>query len=143
MKEALMPLYTCITQEGTLSAEQRATIATEITRIHTTRTGAGASFVRVIFQTLSPESTFAGGKPAVNAFLLGIIRASRSTEVKAQLLNELWSMYKKATGLTDDQLFVTVIDVPASNGMEMGAILPEPGEEAEWLAKLGLTKEEA
>lgn len=136
-----MPLYTCITQEGTLSAEQRAGIATEITRIHTVRTGAPASFVRVIFKTLSPHSTFAGGKPAVNAFLLGIIRAGRGTEGKAQLLNDLWFMYKKVTGLTDDQLFVTVIDVPASNGMEFGAILPNPGHEAEWLASLGLTKE--
>jgi phenylpyruvate tautomerase PptA (4-oxalocrotonate tautomerase family) len=97
-----MPVYTCITPEGTLSTQQRAVVAAEITRFHTAHTGAPASFVRVVFETLAPDSTFAGGTPAVNAFLLGLIRAGRSTEVKAHLLNDLWSMYKKVTGLADD-----------------------------------------
>ncbi|GCE21991.1 tautomerase family protein [Dictyobacter kobayashii] len=136
-----MPLYTCITQEGTLSTEQRAFIATEITRIHTTYTGAPASFVRVIFETVAPESIFASGRPAVNAFILGIIRAGRSTEVRAQLQNDLWTMYKNVTGLTDEQLFLAVIEVPASNAMELGAILPEPGHEADWFTSHGLTNQ--
>ena len=138
-----MPLYTCITQEGALSAEQRAGVAAEITRIHTTHTGAPSSFVRVIFQTLAPNSTFTGEKLAVNAFLLAFIRAGRSRETVAQLMEDLWSMYKKATGLADDQLFLIVREVPPSNGMEFGAILPDPGHEAEWFAKLDLTDEEA
>lgn len=138
-----MPLYTCITQEGTLSAEQRAVLATEITRIHTMDTGAPAGFVRVKFETVAPNSTFTGGKPAVNAFLLAFIRAGRSPEVRALLMKDLWALYQKITGLADDQLYLLVTDVPAKDGMEFGAILPEPGEEAEWLASLGLTNEEA
>ncbi len=136
-----MAIYTCTTQEGTLSAEQRASIATEITRIHSTHTGEPASFVWVIFETVSPDSIYSGGKPAVNALIVGIFREDRSTEVKAQVLNELWSMYKNVTGLSDDQLWVSLTEIPASDAMFLGAILPEPGHEAEWLASLGRTKQ--
>ena len=138
-----MAVYTCITQEGTLSAEQRADLAKEITRSHVALSGDPASFVRVIFQTVSPNSTFVGGKPAANVIIVGIIREGRSTEAKAQLLNDLWSMSKNVTGLSDDQLWVSVTEIPPSSGMEYGAILPEPGHEAEWLASLGLSKKYA
>ena len=117
-----MAVYTCITQEGTLSAEQRADLAKEITRSHVAISGKPASFVWVIFETVSPDSTFSGGKPAVNASIVGIIRG-RSTEVKAQLLNDLWSLYKNVTGLSDDQLWVSVTEIPPSNAMEFGALL--------------------
>ena len=136
-----MAVYTCTTQEGTLSAEQRAGIATEITRIHTAHTGDRPNMVRVIFEILSPDSIYSGGKPAVNAVIVGLFREGRSTEVKAQVLNELWSMYKNVTGLSDDQLWVSLTEIPASDAMFLGAILPEPGHEAEWLASLGRTKQ--
>jgi phenylpyruvate tautomerase PptA (4-oxalocrotonate tautomerase family) len=132
-----MAVYTCISQEGTLSPEQRATLASEITHQHMIISGEPASFIHVIFETVSPDSTFVGGKPAPNAILLGIIREGRSTEVRARLLKELWAMYKKATGVEDDQLFVSVTEIPPSDSMVYGAILPDPGHEAEWLAQLG------
>jgi len=133
-----VPLYTCTIPEGTLSATQRAFVAAEITRIHAAHTGAPASFVRVTFQTVGPDSTFAAGKPAKNIFIVGIIRAGRSAEVKAQMLNELWSMCRKAAGVTDDQILIALMDTPASNGMEFGGITPEPGHEAAWLASRGV-----
>jgi hypothetical protein len=71
--------------------------------------------------------------------MVGIIRAGRSREVKARMLNDLWSMYKKATGAADDQINITLMDVPASNAMEFGGILPEPGHEEEWFASRGLS----
>jgi phenylpyruvate tautomerase PptA (4-oxalocrotonate tautomerase family) len=139
-----MAIYTCITQEGTLSAEQRAGIAQEITRIHSTHTGEPAGFVWVIFETVSPDRIYEGGKPAVMAAMVATgFRENRSTEVKAQVLKELWSMYKNVTGLPDDRIWVELTEIPASNAMWLGAILPEPGHEAEWLATLGRTKEYA
>jgi phenylpyruvate tautomerase PptA (4-oxalocrotonate tautomerase family) len=133
-----MAIYTCTTQEGTLSAEQRAVIAAEITRIHTAHSGDRPNMVWVIFETVSPDRIYAGGKPAVKALIVGLFREDRSTEVRAQVLNELWSMYKNVTGLSNDQLWVSLTEIPASDGMMFGAILPEPGHEAGWLAKLGL-----
>src|SRR5258708_19637411 len=106
-----MAVYTCITQEGTLSAEQRADLAKEITRSHVAISGEPASFVRVIFETVSPDSTFSGGKPAVNPSIVGIIRG-RSTKVKAQLLNHLWSLYKNVTLLPNSPPSVPFTNTP-------------------------------
>jgi phenylpyruvate tautomerase PptA (4-oxalocrotonate tautomerase family) len=139
-----MAIYTCTTHEGALSAEQRAVIAAEITRIHSAHTGEPAKLIWVIFETVSPDRIYAGGKPAVLAAMVATgFRENRSTEVKAQVLKELWSMYKNVTGLPDDRIWVELTEIPASNAMWLGAILPEPGHEAEWLATLGRTKEYA
>lgn len=61
-------------KEGTLSAEQRADLAKGITRTHVAISGEPANFVRVIFERAFPDSIFSGGKPAVNANIMGIIR---------------------------------------------------------------------
>jgi phenylpyruvate tautomerase PptA (4-oxalocrotonate tautomerase family) len=132
-----MAVYTCISPEGMLSPQQRATLASEITHQHMILSGEPASFIHVIFETVSPDSIFVGGKSAPNAILSGTIREGRSTEARARLLKELWAMYKKATGMEDDQLFVSVTEIPSSDAMAYGAILPDPGHEAEWLAHLG------
>ena len=93
--------------------------------------------VWVIFETLPPDRIYSAGKPAVKAFIVGLFREDRSTEVRAQLLKELRSMYKNVTGLSDDQLWVSLTEIPASDAMMFGAILPESGHETEWLATLG------
>ena len=132
-----MPFYTCFAITNSLSAAQKAFIAEEITRIHVTRTGAPASFVRVLFHEFQPSDIFTGGKPLPCAMIRGVIRAGRSPEVKAQLLKELWAMLHEVTGLEDDKLLVSVQDNPAGNVMEAGTIMPNPQHEAEWFAKLG------
>src|SRR5260370_25412329 len=100
-----------------MSAEQRSGIAQAISGMHMTHTGDPAGFVWVLFETLSPDSIYSGGKsgakPAVKAVMVGLFRENRSTEVKTQVLNELWSMYKTVTGLSDDQLWVSLTEIPA------------------------------
>src|SRR5579859_2940308 len=46
-----MPLYTVMTQDGVLSAEQRDVIAAELVRIHTAAMNVPAHFVHSIFPT--------------------------------------------------------------------------------------------
>jgi phenylpyruvate tautomerase PptA (4-oxalocrotonate tautomerase family) len=133
-----MPFYTCYALSNSLSAEQKASIAEEITRIHTKLTSAPRSFVKVLFQEMPLSDIYTGGKPLPCAIVRGSIRAGRSVETKAQLLVELWAMLKDVTGLHDDRLLVALQDNPASNVMEGGKILPEPEHETEWFAKLGL-----
>jgi phenylpyruvate tautomerase PptA (4-oxalocrotonate tautomerase family) len=132
-------IYTCTTPEGALSAEQRELIASEITRIHTAHSGDRPNMVWVVFDTVSPGSIYAAGKPAEKALIVGLFREDRSTEVRAQVLNELHAMYKKVTGLSNDQIWISLTEIPASDGMMFGAILPEVGHEAEWLAQIGST----
>src|SRR5260370_35067978 len=110
-----MAIYTCTTQEGTLAAEQRAGIAREITRIHSTHTGEPAGFVWVIFETVSPDRIYEGGKPAVMAAMGATgFRGNRGTEVKPQWLKGLWSRNQNAPGLPDAQTWVRFTETLAT-----------------------------
>lgn len=130
-----MPLYISITQEGTLSGEQKKRLAEGITRIHCRNTGAPEMFVRICFQTYLPGSGFLASAPNPVSMLFGYIRAGRDTKTKQKMLTEFWSLYRDATSAPEEQLAISLHDMPASQVMEYGAITPEPGAEAEWLAK--------
>jgi phenylpyruvate tautomerase PptA (4-oxalocrotonate tautomerase family) len=132
-----MPLYACFIQQGALTREQKVEIASEITRIHCDLTGAPPSFVHVRFHTTAPGDGYTGGKPAKSAVLDGSIRAGRAPEVKEKLLQELFAMYRRISGIPEWDLVVALREIPASNVMEAGHILPEPSEEAAWFEKHG------
>jgi phenylpyruvate tautomerase PptA (4-oxalocrotonate tautomerase family) len=112
-------------------------IAAEITRIQTAHTKDRPYMVWVIFETMPPDRIYAAGKLAVKALIVGLFREDRSTEARAQVLKELWPTFKKVSGLSDDQLWVSLTEIPASDAMMLGAILPEPGHDAALLATLG------
>lgn len=129
-----MPFYTFYSTENALTADQKAHVAEEITRIHVAHTGAPSRYVRVLFQEATAENCYTGGKVADVAMIRGIIRAGRSAETKETLLRDLWELLQTVTGLSDDELLVSVQENPARNAMEGGEVLPEPGAEADWLA---------
>lgn len=133
-----MPLYTCIVRPGDLSPEQKAALAGEITRIHCDVTGAPALFVHVFFNEVTPGNGFLGGKPLSSNAITGLIRAGRSPEDKARLLFGLSDAWSRVTGRGEREVMVAVQDVPAKNIVEDGVLLPEPGEEAGWLAEHGM-----
>lgn len=125
-----MPLYRCAVREGLTTEEQRAEIAREIVRIHCGVTGAPPSFVHAFFSE-EPSGAMAGK----SAFVFGTIRWGRTDEQKAQIVSELNDVLMRVTGCPADQVGVTTMDVPSRWNMEGGELLPEPGEEAEWLAR--------
>jgi phenylpyruvate tautomerase PptA (4-oxalocrotonate tautomerase family) len=131
-----VPFYISVTQEGTLSQAQRAHVAAEITRIHTEATGAPREWVHIFFQTYPPGFGFNAEKAAPASSLTGFMRTGRTPELKAKLLTDLWPVYRKATGLSDGDIVLILQELPAYQGMEMGKILPEPGEEVAWAQSL-------
>ena len=126
-----MPLNRCAVLEGTTQEAQRARIAKEIVRIHCGVTGAPASFVHAFF-TETPASQLPPGK---QAFVLGSIRAGRSDEQKAEIASEMTNVLSDVLGLGAEAVGVVTADVPSKWNMEGGELLPEPGEEAEWLER--------
>ena len=130
-----MPFYTCYTSQDALSAGQKAHVAQEITRIHVGHTGAPRGFVRVLFQEAATGDCYTGGEVADFGMIRGVIRAGRTAQTKEALLRDLWELLQTVTGLGDDELLVSVQENPAGNAMEGGEVLPEPGEEAEWMAR--------
>ena len=126
-----MPLYRCTVAEGLTSFEQRSLIAKEITRIHCEITGAPAEFVHAFFAE-DADGQLPDGQ---QAFVLGSIRAGRTPAQKQQLASDMRRTLAAIVGLGEDEVTVVTVDMPARWIMEGGDILPEPGEEEEWLAK--------
>ena len=57
-----------------------------------------------------------------------LIRTGRSSEYKRDLLKRLWDLLQSATGAPDDQMVIGIQEVPASQAMEMGRIMPDVAE---------------
>jgi phenylpyruvate tautomerase PptA (4-oxalocrotonate tautomerase family) len=128
-----MPLYRCIVSPQLSSYEQRAEIAEHVTRIHCEVTGGLPLFVHTFF-----AEDEAGMLPSdKSALMLGSIRAGRTADQKTRLVTELEASLARTLGLAGNQVSVVTVDVPARWVMEGGDILPEPGDEAAWMAKHG------
>jgi len=128
-----MPLYRCSVSPGLTTYEQRSRIAKEVTRIHCEITDALPVFVHTFFA----EDRDGRLPPGKRAFLLGSIRAGRSPEQKQRLSSEMTNALTSVLGISPGEVAVVTVDVPARWVMEGGALLPEPGDEAAWLARHG------
>ena len=124
-----MPLYTAITQEGTVLSETKAKIAEEITRIHTCVMKVPKNFVRVVFLSYPEGAGFTGGSEAPTAALTCVLRSGHTVEEKTEMLKQLWVMFQELTGMETDQLALSLQEVPSSNAMEMGQIMQAVGQE--------------
>jgi phenylpyruvate tautomerase PptA (4-oxalocrotonate tautomerase family) len=124
-----MPLYTAITQEGTVSSEIKAKLAEEITRIHTTVMKVPKNYVRVVFLSYPKGSGFNGGEQAPIASLNCVLRSGHTPEEKADMLQQLWTMFQGLTGIATNQLALSLQEIPSSNAMEMGQIMRAVGHE--------------
>jgi phenylpyruvate tautomerase PptA (4-oxalocrotonate tautomerase family) len=120
-----MPLYTLITQDRTLSSDAKTKLAMDLTILHSEYAGLPKNWVHVVFQDYAPGSGFTAGKPAATAALTLLIRAGRSPEYKRELLQRLWKLFQTATGAPDDQIVIGIQEVPASQAMEMGQVMPD------------------
>jgi len=124
-----MPLYTAIIEEDTVSIETKATIAEEITRIHSTVMKVPKNFVRVVFLSYPKGFGFTGGERAATAALNCVLRNGHTVEEKTDMLQQLWAMFQRLTGIATDQLALSLQEIPSSNAMEMGQIMQAVGHE--------------
>ncbi|OGI61760.1 MAG: DNA-binding protein [Candidatus Muproteobacteria bacterium RBG_16_60_9] len=132
-----MPLYECLTVQGTLTSEQRRRIAEAVTSIHVEETGAPATFVHVTFPELAPQHAFTAAKNTNPALIRGAIRKGRPQSIRQALIRRIFDAYVGITGAPVMSVLVAIGEVSASSVMEGGEILPEPNKEEEdaWLAK--------
>lgn len=141
-----MPLYQVIANKDLLTDDLRRRIAGEITRIHTTNTGAPAVFVNVLFQDAPAGHLFTAGEPSRTTIIVGNIRAGRELAVRQALLRDLAEMWTAQTGQSGGELLMAIQEADPRVSMEAGLIMPAPGEEEAWfaehadrLSELGLT----
>ena len=108
-----------------LALEAKAALAEELTAFHCAYSGVPRTWVHVIFQEYAPGNGYTAGKAAPAAALTLLIRTGRSVEYKRGLTKRLWELFQGATRAPDDQIVIGVHEVPPSQAMEMGQIMPE------------------
>jgi phenylpyruvate tautomerase PptA (4-oxalocrotonate tautomerase family) len=120
-----MPLYTLMTQDGVLSSEAKTRLAVELTELHSSYSGVPKNWVHVVFQEYPSGNGFTAGEAAATAALTLLIRTGRPPEYKRELIQRLWKLFQTATGAPDDQIVIGIQELPPSQAMEMGKIMPE------------------
>jgi phenylpyruvate tautomerase PptA (4-oxalocrotonate tautomerase family) len=123
-----MPLYTITTQVGALSKDDKAVLAAQLTEMHASMAGVPKNWVHIVFIDYADGSGFTAGEPAAAVGLTLLIRSGRSPEYKRDLLKRLWRLLQDATGAPDDQIVIGIQEVPASQAMEMGQVMPDVAE---------------
>jgi phenylpyruvate tautomerase PptA (4-oxalocrotonate tautomerase family) len=123
-----MPLYTVMTQDGSVADGTKVKIAEEITRIHAAVMKVPRNFVRVVFLSYPKGCGFTAGKASSTAAVNCVLRTGHSAEEKGDALKQLWGVFQNLTGLPTDQIAISLQEVPSSNAMEMGQIMPAVGE---------------
>jgi phenylpyruvate tautomerase PptA (4-oxalocrotonate tautomerase family) len=133
-----MPTYTLTNSNFYISSKQQKKIAKGITEVHNIVTGANTYFAQVIFNKTKKNNHFMGGKivKEPSLFLLGQIRSGRSKEIKDKLISDLKDVLVKNSNLDETQVWVYINDLPPSQMIEYGAVLPESGKEKEWFSNL-------
>jgi phenylpyruvate tautomerase PptA (4-oxalocrotonate tautomerase family) len=120
-----MPLYTVTTQTGVLSGEAKAKLAGALTAFHSAYAGVPKNWVHVVFDDYAPGSGFAAGEASATVALTLVIRTGRSPDYKRGMLKRLWELLQDATSAPDDQIVIGIQEVPPSQAMEMGQIMPD------------------
>ena len=133
-----MPTYTVTNSNFNISSKQQKKLAEGITKVHNVVTGANTYFAQVIFNKTKKNNHFMGGKKVKerSLFLLGQIRAGRSKDVKDKLITDLKDVLVKNSKLDETQIWVYINDLPPSQMVEYGTVLPESGKEQEWFKNL-------
>ena len=133
-----MPTYTVTNSNFNLTAKKQKDLAQGITKVHNVVTGANTYFAQVIFNKTKKNNHFMGGKKVKepSLFLLGQIRAGRPKKIKDRLISDLKNILVKNTKLDETQVWVYIVDLPPSQMIEYGAVLPESGKEGEWFKSL-------
>jgi phenylpyruvate tautomerase PptA (4-oxalocrotonate tautomerase family) len=129
-----MPVYQCATSQA-LSSDLKRAVAKEFTRIHREFTGAPEPFVNVVFSDLPLGSHYLAGAVHEGGTLInGIVRAGRPLETRQALLKSLSAAWSRLTGQAERKLVIRIEEANAATIMEAGLIMPQPGEEAAWMA---------
>jgi phenylpyruvate tautomerase PptA (4-oxalocrotonate tautomerase family) len=120
-----MPLYTVMTRSGVLSDQAKAKFAAELTVFHSEYAGVPKNWVHIVFQDYALSDGFTAGKVSATASLTLLIRTGRSSEYKSEMLKRIWKLFQGATGAPDDEIVLGIQEVPSSQAMEMGQIMPD------------------
>jgi phenylpyruvate tautomerase PptA (4-oxalocrotonate tautomerase family) len=111
-----MPVYTCTLRQGALPAAAKKALAAEIGTIHSAINHVPSTYVNVVFNELAADSVYTDGVPASPFLVNGWVREGHPKAETTRLATEIAAAVTRITGVPVDR------------------VLPEPGEEAAWIA---------
>ena len=129
-----MPIYTCTTNESTLSAQAKQALAGEIATIHSEINHVPSTYVNVVFHELPADNVYTDGVSASPVLVSGWIREGHPKSEVTRLATEIAAAATRIAGVPAERVLVVFESSPASFAVEVGRVLPEPGEEAAWIA---------
>lgn len=129
-----MPIYTCTTAQATLTPDNKADLAGEITRIHSEINHVPSTYVNVVFNELPSGNVYTDGTPAQPLLITGWVRNGHPEAETTRLATEIAAASTRMTGIPADRVLVVFQSSPAHYAVEGGRLLPQPGEEAAWIA---------
>jgi phenylpyruvate tautomerase PptA (4-oxalocrotonate tautomerase family) len=129
-----MPVYTCTMAESTFNADTKRALAGEVARIHSSITHVPSTFVNVAFHELAADGLYTDGVPASPVLVNGWVREGHPTDDTTRLATEIATAVSKICDIDTDRVLVVIAPSPARFAVEGGRVLPEPGQEREWLA---------
>jgi len=132
-----MPVYTCTTVASALSADTKASLAGEVTRIHSMINHVPGTYVNVVFHELAPDDVYTDGHPAQPLLINGWVRTGHPEAQSSQLVAEIAAAASRVTGIPARRVLVVIQNSPAHFAIEGGRVLPAPGEEEAWLRTQG------
>jgi hypothetical protein len=83
----------------------------------------------VVFLSYPAGSGYTAGVEAPTAAVNCVLRSGHGTAEKKDMLQQLWLMFQDLTGIANDQLAISLQEIPSSNAMEIGQIMPAVGPE--------------
>jgi phenylpyruvate tautomerase PptA (4-oxalocrotonate tautomerase family) len=134
----MMPTFNLIVPEGRLSSEQKTRVAVAVGRTYKELTGVPENLTQVIFIEVKHDNYFVGSVPldTDQISVEGHLRTGRSVEAKRSLVERIVEAVAQAAAIPKSHVWAHLVDMPASQIVEFGRVLPEPGGEAAWIAAL-------
>ena len=129
-----MPVYTCTTERATLSADIKAALAGEITRIHSAVNHVPTTYVNVVFHGLAADDVYTDGRQTQPLLINGWVRTGHPDDEASRLVAQIADAATRVTGIPADHVLVVIQNSPAHFAIEGRRVLPEPGEEQVWFA---------
>ena len=129
-----MPIYSCTTTESTLSTQTKKALAGEIGAIHSAINHVPSTYVNVVFHELPDECVYTDGVSASPVLVSGWIREGHAKSEVTRLATEIAAAVTRIAGVPAERVLVVFESSPASFAVEGGRVLPEPGQEAAWIA---------
>lgn len=95
-------------------------------------------FVQVLFHEVQPDSHFIGGRaaPAGQIWVRADIRSGRSDDQKKGIMERIANDIGALAKVAREEVWVYISDIEAAGVLEFGQVLPPPGQEEAWFARL-------